>query len=58
MDSSITQRFGFTTMGKSYTGHAGGTIYGWGGDLWGCRLNKICSKYFMEKKKSEKVIQF
>lgn len=44
MDYSAAEGLGIPLLGESYPGHVGGTVHGWGGDLWGCGLCPVSGK--------------
>lgn len=44
MDYSAAEGLGIPLLGESHPGHVGGTVHGWGGDLWGCGLCPVSGK--------------
>lgn len=44
MDHPAAEGLGLSLLGESHPGHAGGTVHGWGGDLWGCGLCPLSGK--------------
>lgn len=44
MDNSTAEGLGIQLLGESHLGYAGGTVYGWGGDLRGCGLCPLSGK--------------
>lgn len=41
MDSAAEEGPGLAVLGELDSGHAGGTVHGWGGDLWGGHLHPL-----------------